>query len=199
MTPEKLRQAMPLAPIAWLVELCHLPAKWEINTVDRQAAFIGQLAHESGQFQDMVEHLSYSAPRLCEVWPHRFPTLSSALPYARNPVGLANKVYAGRLGNGDEASGDGYRFRGRGPIQITGRANYEAAGAAIGVDLIADPGAVLAPRTGLESAAWFWNSKKLNDLADLRDYQTMTKRINGGLVGLAGRISWIQRVREVLT
>jgi putative chitinase len=199
MTPEKLRLAMPMAPIAWLVALCALPAKWEVNTVQRQAYFIGQIAHESNQFQRLTEGLSYSAPRLMTVWPQRFPTLSSAIPYAHNPVKLANKVYAGRLGNGDEASGDGYLYRGRGPIQLTGRANYEAAGAAIGVDLIANPGVLLAPHIGLDAAGWFWKSNGLNELADAGDHTMITRRINGGLNGLADRLAWVKKIEGVLS
>jgi putative chitinase len=198
LTVDKLRTALPLAPSVWLAALCSLPCRWEINSPARQAAFIGQLAHESVQFQHLTERLSYSPERLMTVWPNRFPTFVSALPYARNPVGLANKVYADRLGNGNEASGDGYRFRGRGPIQITGRANYTAAGAAIGVDLIAEPSLLLAPRVGLDSAGWFWKSNGLNELADIRDYVQMTKRITGGLPGLGDRIAWITKVEQAL-
>jgi putative chitinase len=132
------------------------------------------------------------------VWPKRFPTLASAVPYARNPVKLANKVYAGRMGNGDEASGDGYLFRGRGPIQLTGRANYAAAGKAIGLDLTQDPGAVLTPAGGLAAACWFWDSKDLNELADRRDYRLMTISINGGVTGLAERIQWIMKIEDAL-
>ncbi len=198
LTPDRLRQALPLAPIAWLVSLCHLNPRWEINSPARVAAFIGQLAHESGQFHRLTESLSYTAKRLLEVWPRRFPTLDSAQPYAHNPVKLANLVYADRLGNGNEASGDGYRFRGRGPIQLTGKANYGAASKAIGVDLIADPGAVLTPRVGLDAAGWFWKSKKLNELADVRDYEGMTKRINGGLLGLSARIEWMMKIEDML-
>jgi putative chitinase len=194
-----LRPALPLAPIAWLVALCHLPAKWEINSPARQAAFIGQLAHESNQFQRLVERMSYRAERLLVVWPKRFPTPESARPYVQNPQKLANHVYANRLGNGDEASGDGYRFRGSGPLQLTGRANHAAAGKAIGVDLIANPGALLTPRVGLDAAGWFWKSNGLNELADIDDYIGITKRINGGLTGLDDRLDWIFKLKTVLT
>ena len=199
LTVDKLRAALPQAPDVWLAALCSLPCRWEINSTARQAAFIGQLAHESMQFQHLSERLSYSVERLMAVWPRRFPTIASARPYARNPVGLANKVYADRLGNGNEASGDGYRFRGCGPIQITGRANYEAAGAAIGVDLITEPSLLLTPRVGLDSAGWFWKSNGLNELADARDYVQMTKRINGGLHGLEDRIAWMLKLEDMLS
>lgn len=198
-TPKQLISVMPLAPIEWLRALCRLPARWEINSIARQAAFIGQLAHESSQFQRLVERMSYRAERLLVVWPKRFPTLESARPYAQNPQKLANHVYANRMGNGDEASGDGYRFWGRGPIQLTGRANYAAAGKAIGVDLIANPGALLTPRVGLDAAGWFWKSNGLNELADARDYEQMTKRINGGLHGLPSRIEWMLKIEDALS
>lgn len=193
-----LRQALPNASPEWLAALEAWDGEWEINTKSRFAHFVGQLAHESVGFTRFEERLSYGAPRLVVIWPTRFPDLAAAAPYARNPVLLANSVYADRLGNGNQGSGDGYRFRGRGPIQLTGRANYRAAGQAIDVDLIAEPDRLLEPAVGLLAAGWFWKSKGLNELADIDDITSITKRINGGLIGLADRLEWVLKIEEAI-
>lgn len=183
-----LRETLPLAPREWLDGLIMLDQKWGIVTRTRMAAFVAQIAHESAQFTRLQENLNYSAERLTVVWPKRFPTLTSAQPYARNPEKLANKVYADRMGNGDEASGDGWRYRGRGPIQLTGKNNYLAAG-------ITAPDTLLIPAGGLNAAAWFWKSHGLNEYADLWDIPSITKSINGGLLGLAERIDLSNKLK----
>jgi putative chitinase len=160
--------------------------KYEINTPKRQAAFIGQCAHESGNFTKLEENLNYSPERLTKVWPSRFPDLASADKYGYNPQALANKVYAGRLGNNQE--GDGWKYHGRGLIQLTGRENYERCGSSLGVDLIGNPDWLLDPKYSALSAGWFWNKKGLNELADQQEHGMITKRINGGLLGLDDRL-----------
>jgi putative chitinase len=161
-------------------------AKYDINTPKRQAAFIGQCAHESGNFTKLEENLNYSPERLTKVWPSRFPDLASADKYGYNPQALANKVYAGRLGNNQE--GDGWKYHGRGLIQLTGRENYERCGSSLGVDLIGNPNWLLDPKYAALSAGWFWNKKGLNELADQQEHGQITKRINGGLLGLDDRL-----------
>ena len=162
-------------------------------------------AHESGQLTRLAENLNYSAKRLMQVWPNRFPALEKAQQYERNPEKLANYVYAKRLGNGDETSGDGWRYRGRGLIQLTGRGNYRAAAQGIGQPLEGQPELLEQPGPAALSAAWFWKSHGLNELADDRnddndteDFRTVTKRINGGTVGLKERMAFWEKAKAVL-
>lgn len=172
--------------------------KYDINTPQRQAAFIGQCAHESANFKTLEENLNYKPETLMRVWPSRFPDLATAMKYAHDPIKLANKVYANRMGNGSEESGEGNAYHGRGLIQLTGKENYERCGEALGVDLINQPGLLAEPMYACLSAAWFWNKKGLNALADAQDYDTMTKRINGGLIGLDDRKAKIAKAISVL-
>ena len=160
--------------------------KYDINTSKRQAAFIGQCAHESGNFKTLEENLNYRPETLIKVWPSRFPDLATADKDAHNPQALANKVYAGRLGNNQE--NDGWNFHGRGLIQLTGRENYERCGSSLGVDLIGNPNWLLDPKYAALSAGWFWNKKGLNELADQQEHGMITKRINGGTLGLDDRL-----------
>ena len=185
--------------LEWLEPLNETFTKWGINTPRQQAAFIGQCAHECGNFKKLEEGLSYSAERLMVVWPKRFPTLESAKPYARNGKALANKVYANRMGNRDEASGDGGRFIGRGCIQLTGAASYYQAGKALGVDLWASPELVSTPKYAALTAGWFWNTHKCNEAAEAGDWVKLTKIINGGTVGLDDRVKHINEAFAVLT
>ena len=167
--------------------------RFEIDTPSRMAAFTAQLAHESGQLQRWTENLNYRWERLRQVFPKYFTSDAQARAFDRKPELIANRVYAGRMGNGPEASGDGWRYRGRGPIQLTGRDNYRACGSAIGVDLVADPELLATPGPGCLAAAWFWTRNGLNALADAGDFVTITRRINGGLNGLAERrVFWEQ-------
>ena len=182
----------------WLEPLNSAFAKYDISTPVRQAFFVGQCAHESNNFTRLEEGLNYSASRLMAVWPSRFPTLEAAAPYANNPEKLANKVYGGRADLGNKEDGDGFKFHGRGCIQLTGRDLYERCGEAIGADLINQPQLLVEPHYAAMSAAWFWNKKGLNALADSKDYDTMTKRINGGLIGLDDRKAKIAKAISVL-
>ena len=180
----------------WLEPLNAVFAKYDISTPVRQAFFVGQCVHESGNFKVVEENLNYKPETLMKVWPSRFPDMETANKYAHNPQMLANKVYAGRLGNSQE--NDGYNFRGRGVIQLTGRENYDRCGKAIGVDLISQPQLLVEPNYAAMSAGWFWNKAGLNALADAQDTETMTKRINGGLVGLDDRKAKIGKALSVL-
>jgi putative chitinase len=169
-----------------------------IDTDHRKAAFFAQILHESGHLNYVRENLNYKTESLQKVFKKYFPTLSDAAKYARDQVRIANKVYAGRMGNGDEASGDGYRFRGRGFIQITGKYNYETCGEGLGKDLIANPDYLETAEGAARSAAWYWKHKKLNALADKKDIKAITKAINGGYIGLADREHLYKNILEKL-
>ena len=162
--------------------------RWGILTPRQQAAFLGQAGHECGNFTKLEEGLSYAADRLMKIWPKRFPTMDVANKYARNPKALANYVYANRMGNRDEASGDGYRFRGSGWLQLTGHDNFYHAGKACGVDYVMNPDLVRQPKDAALTAGWFWATHDCNRLAEAGDWVNLTKRINGGQIGLADRI-----------
>jgi putative chitinase len=165
---------------------------YEINTPQRVAAFLAQCGHESGGWTVFEENLNYSAKGLMGIFKKYFPDEATANAYARQPEKIANKVYANRMGNGPESSGDGWRYRGRGPIQLTGSANYKAFAQEMFEDwenLYANPDWVTADRDfALMSAIWFWNKNKLNVQADSGDIKLMTKKINGGYIGLEDRI-----------
>lgn len=171
----------------WVDALNKTCERFEINTPERIAGFLSQVGHESGGLKFVVENLNYSAPALRAVFGKYFTDDSMANAYARQPEKIANKVYANRMGNGDEKSGDGYKYRGRGLIQLTGKDNYSAFGNACGVDAVADPAVVESPGVAALSAGWFWNTRHLNNYADAQDIIGMTKRINGGTNGLDDR------------
>jgi putative chitinase len=180
----------------WLEPLLETFEKYEINTPSRQACFIGQCMHESGGFKFLKENLNYSAKGLVATWPSRFPNEEYADEYARKPERIANKVYSGRMGNTED--GDGAKYIGRGLIQLTGKDNYKAVTEALGIDLVANPQLLEEPRYAALSAGWFWNKKGLNALADASDIETMTKRINGGSIGIADRKAKIEMVSKYL-
>jgi putative chitinase len=170
--------------------------KYDINTPKRQAAFIGQCAHESGNFKTLEENLRYKAEALMRVWPSRFPDMDTASKYANNPQMIANKVYSGRMGNTED--GDGWKYHGRGLIQLTGKDNYERCGSSMGLDLVGDPDRLLDPQYAALSAGWFWNKHGLNELADAQEHGIITKRINGGTIGLEDRIAKTTKALEAL-
>jgi putative chitinase len=169
----------------------------EINTPLRQAAFIAQVAYESQGFSRFVENLNYRADRLLDVFGKYF-TDSEAQEFAHQPEKIANRVYANRLGNSDEASGDGWRYRGRGFIQLTGKDNYREAGKYLHLDLVGQPELVEGLEVGARVAAWYWASRNLNPYADRGQFDTITKRINGGLNGLLDRRAYYKRAKEAL-
>jgi putative chitinase len=181
----------------WVDALNETFQRFGIVTPAQQASFIGQCGHECGNFKVLEENLNYRAETLMKLWPKRFDA-AKAQACQRNPRLIANIVYSSRMGNRDEASGDGYRFRGRGCIQLTGHANYYHAGIACGEDFVMNPDLVATPRYAAMTAGWFWNTHKLNQYADARDYVTMTKKINGGTIGLADRQKHIAHALEVL-
>ncbi len=206
-TESQLKQIMPKSkePQLWTPSLNKAMERFEINNPSRVAAFLAQIAHESRELNVLAENLNYSAAGLMRVWPNRFPTIEKAMEYERNPEKLANYVYAKRLGNGDTNSGDGWRFRGRGLVQVTGRGNYRSIGQAIGLALEASPELLQQPDAAALSAGYFWRSRGLNELADDRnddnddeDFITITVRINGGRTGLAERRAYWERAKGVL-
>ena len=196
MTSEQL-QALSIDS-KWLKPLNDTFAKYGIDNPTRQAAFIGQAQHESDNFKNLEEGLNYSASRLMAVWPSRFPSLDVANQYANNPEKLANKVYGGRADLGNTEDGDGFKFHGRGIFQLTGRSNVTTCGNALGQPFAEHPELLIEPEWACMSAGWFWNKRNLNELADNEDWTTMTKRINGGFVGLDDRINRIHKAMDIL-
>jgi putative chitinase len=195
-TSEHLKK-MHIDPV-WVDALNETFQRFDISTPVRQASFIGQCGHECANFKVLEENLNYRAETLMKLWKSRFPTIEIANEYARNPKKIANKVYSSRMGNRDEASGDGYRFRGRGCIQLTGHANYFHAGQACGEDFVMQPDLVATPKYAAMTAGWFWNTHKINQFADRQDFTLMTKKINGGTIGLNDRIKHINHALDIL-
>ena len=195
---DKLKGHIPDAVLAMIPDTA---AKVQINTPLRLAHFLAQCGHESGGFKATQENLNYSAKGLNGIFKKYFPTEAAATPYARQPEKIANKVYGGRMGNGLEASGEGYKFRGRGYIQLTGKENYTAFGKAIGEDILANPDKV-ASTYALLSAAWFFSKNGLHKMADggATDavVTSITKRVNGGTIGLADRIKHFKEYYHLL-
>jgi len=186
-------------PQAWTTALNEVLPTYKIDTPERIASFLAQCGHESAGFTVLQENLNYSADGLNKIFKKYFPTLDSAQPYARKPEMIANRVYGNRMGNGDEASGEGYRYRGRGPIQLTGKDNYTACSDFLFQDdtLLQNPDMLLDPEYALHSACWFWWKNDLNNYADSADLVTMTKRINGGTIGLEDRIKHYNHAMEI--
>ena len=172
--------------------------EFEIDTPGRIAAFLAQAAHESGNFRAVHENLNYKAEGLTKIFHKYFPDMDTANEYARQPEKIANRVYSSRMGNGDEASGDGWRYCGRGLIQLTGKDNYSACGTELEVDLHENPEYLETPEGAARSAAWFWWSRDLNVLADEKDIKAITKKINGGYIGLEDREKHYNHALSVL-
>lgn len=182
----KLREVLPQMIFDQLPTIIDT---YEINTPLRMSNFLGQCSHESQGFKVMVENLNYSAEGLLKTFPHHF-TEANVASYARQPEKIANRVYAGRMHNGMEESGDGWRYRGKGCIQITGKENTQAFFQAIGLDVDIDP-MVIVTGYPLISAGWFWHSRNLNELADKNAIASITQAINGGQNGLQSRIQLV--------
>ncbi len=185
--------------IEWVGPLNETFAKFGLVNVDEQAAFIGQCSHECNHFKTLEENLNYRAETLHQLWPQRFPTMEIANAYAHQPSRIANKVYGGRMGNRDEQSGDGFRFHGRGLIQLTGHDSYYHCGQALGVDLVANPDLVATPKYAALSAGWFWSTHNLNAAAAAEDWAKVTKIINGGTFGLDERVALTKHAIAVLS
>jgi putative chitinase len=187
----------------WIEAIKEACATFEINTPQRIASFLAQCAHESGGFTMLTENLNYSADTMAAVWPNRFAVKGPdgkyvlekgkkkpnkfALALHRKPESIANVVYANRMANGPTESGDGWKFRGRGLKQLTGKDNYTRCGQALGVDLVSNPDLLTTPKYAALSACWFWRTNNLNKFADAGDLEGMTKKINGGLIGFQDR------------
>jgi len=172
----------------WYNALCEILPVYEINTPERVAAWLAQCAHESGYFKFLKENLNYRAESLLKTFPKYFKTLEEAKQYERQPEKIANRVYANRMGNSDEASGDGFRYLGRGLIQLTGKNNYTFFAASIDTPLEQIPEYLQTFEGAVQSACWFWEQNNINALADKRDIVTMSKRINGGTIGMEDRL-----------
>ena len=221
LTPDQLRRILPAAGSRADVYAAPLAAamdRFHITTPTRQAAFLAQIGHESGALSAVVENLNYSAEALARVWPARYaernhagktiPGRPNALAksIARKPEQIANLTYAGRMGNGDEHSGDGWCYRGRGLIQLTGRNNYSAAGAALKADFIGNPDLVAQPEYAALTAAWFWDTRGINHRADVDDFDGVSDIINlgrktashGDSVGFKDRLAVYERAKAVL-
>ena len=167
----------------WCIPLRYTCSNFDINTSDRVAGFLAQIGHESGGFRFTSENLNYRAEALTRLWPTRFPP-GIAESYAMQPEKIANRAYCDRMGNGDEASGEGWLYRGRGLIQLTGKDSYAAFSLAANNEALVKPDLVAEPELAALSAGWFWFDKRLNALADAKDIVGMRKRINGGINGL---------------
>ena len=200
-TQAKLAQILPGNPYIdhWYEALCKILPDYDINTVPRVAAFLAQTAHESGGYRALKENLNYRAVTLRKVFPKYFPTDELANQYAGKPEMIANKVYGNRMGNGDEASGDGYRYCGRGLIQLTGKDNYTRFAESIETPVEELPEFLGTFEGAIQSGCWFWETNNLNQYADSNDILTMTKRINGGTIGLEDRKKHYEHAMHVLS
>jgi putative chitinase len=203
LTKEQLKQLLPRNPYIdnWYNALSQLLPDYEINTPQRIAAFIAQCAHESAEFTALKENLNYRAATLRKIFPKYFPNDEIANRYASLPnkqEAIANRVYANRMDNGDEASGDGWRYCGRGLIQLTGKSNYSWFAASIGISVEEASEYLQTFEGAAQSACWFWETNNLNQWADKGDILTLTKRINGGTIGLDDRIKHYQHALHVL-
>lgn len=212
MTPRQLKTAVPFIKDAqmWTDILNDILPKYEIDTPIRIASFLAQTGHESMDFRYLSENLNYDSIGLAKTWPKRYAELdvkgnvrypitpnAKAMSISRMPEKIANHCYAGRMGNGDEDSGDGWKYRGKGLIQITGYTNHKCFADAVSMTVDEATEYMLTPRGAVESACWFWKSRGLNDVADKMDLEGMTREINGGVIGLADRKSRLLTAKVV--
>lgn len=199
-TKDKLAKILPGNPYIdyWFDALYMILPDYDINTVPRVAAFMAQTAHESGNYKFLKENLNYRAITLRKVFPKYFPNDAIAAKYAHNQEAIANKVYGGRMGNGPESSGDGFRYCGRGLIQLTGKNNYVKFAESIETPVEEIPEYLATFEGAIQSACWYWETNNLNIWADKGDMLTLTKRINGGTIGLNDRIKHYNHALSVL-
>jgi putative chitinase len=183
---------------AWYDACMEMFPHYEITTMKRVAHFLAQCGHESNNFITLEENLNYSVEGLQRIFKKYFPNAEIAKEYARKPEKIANKVYANRMGNGDEKSGDGWNFHGRGLIQLTGRINYNNYARDTGQTLEQAVDHLNHPHGALESACWFWHTRGLNKIADADDITKLTMRINGGTIGLDDRTAKYKKALEIL-
>jgi putative chitinase len=203
LTLQQLKQLLPKNPYVenWHKALSQLLPEYEINTPQRVAAFIAQCAHESGGFMVLKENLNYRAPTLRKIFPKYFPTDEMANQYASMPnkqEAIANLVYANRMGNGGPETGDGYRYCGRGLIQLTGKTNYTWFAASLDIPVEEAAEYLQTFEGAAQSACWFWETNNLNRFADVGDIKGLTKAINGGFIGLEDRIKHYEHALHVL-
>jgi len=203
LTKQQLKELLPKNPYIdhWYDALSILLPDYEINTPQRIAAFIAQCSHESGGFTALQENLNYKPATLRKLFGKYFPTDALAEEYCSKPnkqAAIANRVYASRMGNGDEASGDGYKYRGRGLIQLTGKSNYIAFADSLEISPEEASDYLATFEGAAQSACWFWEANNLNQWADKGDIVTLTKRINGGTIGLEDRIKHYEHALHVL-
>jgi putative chitinase len=200
LTASQLKQMVPGITHVdhWIEAFDQLLPDYEINTPKRIAAFIAQCAHESGGFRFLKENLNYKAESLMKTFPKYFSDRDTANAYAKQPAKIANRVYANRMGNGDEASGDGFKYCGRGLIQLTGKSNYSWFAASLEISP-EEASAYLETFEGAaQSACWFWENNNLNVEADAGDIKKMTRKINGGYIGLDDRIKHYEHALHIL-
>jgi putative chitinase len=203
LTLQQLKQLLPRNPYVdhWHSALAQLLPDYEINSPQRIAAFIAQCAHESGGFTALKENLNYKPATLRKIFPKYFPDDAIANEYCSRPnkqEAIANRVYANRMGNGDEASGDGWKYAGKGLIQLTGKQNYTWFAASLKITVEEASEYLLTFEGAAQSACWFWETNNLNQWADKGDIITLTKRINGGTIGLEDRIKHYEHALHVL-
>lgn len=189
-TRNQLAQMIPGNPYIdhWFHALDEILPEYEINTPQRVAAFLAQCAHESGNFKFLKENLNYKAESLLKVFPKYFKTIDEARAYEKKPEKIANRIYGNRMGNGDESSGDGFRYCGRGLIQLTGKENYSWFAASLEIPVEEASEYLETFEGAVQSACWFWEINNLNVQADAGDIKLMTRKINGGYIGLEDRI-----------
>lgn len=202
-------------PDKWLQPLIETCVEFEINTEQRVAAFLAQTSHESGGYTMLTENLNYRAATLAACWPNRFAELGPnkkpkrdakgaliptkvALSIEKKPELIANMVYSSRMGNGPPQSGEGWKYRGRGLKQLTGKDNYKRCGDALNLDLVNNPDLLLEPIPAARSAGWFWKVNNLSPLADASDIKGMTKKINGGFIGLEARQALFDKIMAAI-
>jgi putative chitinase len=198
-TQEKLAKIIPGNPYVdhWYEALNQVLPDYNITTVNRVAAYVGQCAHESGNFRALKENLNYLAGTLTRLWPKLFPA-DIAAQYAHKQEKIANRAYANRMGNGPEESGDGFRFCGRGLIQLTGKSNYQSFADSLQMDINDVPAYLATFEGAAQSACWFWETNNINQWADQGNIEKITRIINGGTIGLQERIAHYQHALTVL-
>ena len=195
-TAEQLQQ-LGISP-EWVDPLNDAFNRFGLDKTQEQACFLGQFSHESNHFKVLSENLNYRAETLMQLWPKRFPSAEIAASYARQPEKIANYIYANRMGNRDEKSGDGWRYRGSGICQLTGHDNFYHAGKAIGVDLVVNPDLARTVKYAAPIAGWFWQAHNCDKYANAEDYNGLTKVINGGLFGAEQRVTFMHQAERVL-
>lgn len=200
LTVDQLRNLIHNNPdyVNWYNALVKVLPDYQIDTPQRLAAFISQCAHESADFTSVQENLNYKAESLMRTWPSHFPNMEIANQYAHNQEMIANRAYANRMGNGDESSGDGWRFCGRGLIQLTGKSNYRDFADSLTMDINDVPAYLGTYEGAVQSACFFWENNNLNILADSQDIKQITKVINGGELGLEDRMNRYKESYNIL-